>query len=430
VTKTIKVEYMARVEGEASLSLDVEGGELKGLTLDIYEPPRFFQGFLVGRKYDEVPDIVARICGICPAAHELTAIQALETAMGVQVSQQVKDLRRMLALAQDIQSHALHIYMLALPDFLGYESAIAMATDYGEAVQRALRLKKLGNDFTELIGGRAVHPVTAVVGGFTHIPAPAELHAIGQRLEAAMDDAMATAALVGSLTLPDFVRGGIEHVALRHPEQYPVNEGRMISNLGLDIGPAEYRAHIREWQFPPSHALWSTIIGRSCFTVGPLARLNLNLDRLSPKAREALELTGHQFPDYNPFASIVARAVELVQFIDDSLALIRRYEGRPEEVVHQVRAGTGAAFSEAPRGILYHSYTVNAQGIVEAADIVSPTAHNAHSMEHDLREYAPTILHLPEPEIALKCEMMIRNYDPCFSCSAHFLKLKLNRSGS
>lgn len=419
---------MARVEGEASLSLDVEDGQFKGMTLDIYEPPRFFQGFLIGRKFDEVPDIVARICGICPAAHELTAIAALESAMGIQVSQEVKDLRRMLALAQDIQSHALHIYMLALPDFLGYESALAMAAKHGEEVRRALRLKKLGNDFTELIGGRSVHPVTPVVGGFSHMPTRGELQAMGERLEAALEDAMATARLVAGLKLPEFIRGNVEHVALRHPTDYPVNEGRMISTKGLDISPAEYRQHIREWQLPPSHALWSTIIGRSCFTVGPLARLNLNMDRLSPKAREALALTGHSFPDFNGFASIIARAVELVQFIEDSLTLIRRYAGRPEEIVRQMRAGSGAAFSEAPRGVLYHSYAVNAQGIIEAADIVPPTSHNAHAMEHDLREYAPTILDLPEPEIALKCEMMIRNYDPCFSCSAHFLKLNLRRS--
>jgi coenzyme F420-reducing hydrogenase alpha subunit len=428
VSKTIKVDYMARVEGEASLILEVEGNQLKDLTLDIYEPPRFFQGFLVGRKYDEVPDIVARICGICPAAHELTAIQALEDAMSINVSQQVRDLRRMLALAQDIQSHALHIYMLALPDYLGYESAIAMAADHKEAVQRALRLKKLGNDFTALIGGRAVHPVTAVVGGFTKIPTPEQLADMADRLHAAMDDAEATVELVSTIKIPAYVPANPEHVALRHPIDYPVNEGRLASTRGLDISAREYRSFIQENHVPPSHALHSSIVGRGSFLVGPLARINLNTDRLSNRAKLAAKKTGRRFPDYNPFASIHARAVELVQFIEDAQALIERYEGRPEPVIHQVRAGTGAAFTEAPRGTLYHSYRVDAMGIVEAADIVSPTAHNAFNLENDLKAYAAGLLSLPEPELQLKCEMMVRNYDPCFSCSAHFLKLDVRRS--
>jgi len=428
VTQTIKLDYVARVEGEASVSVNIENGELKDLVLDIFEPPRFFQGFLVGRKFDEVPDIVARICGICPAAHELTAIAALEAAMGIQVSPQVRDLRRLLAMAQDIQSHALHIYMLALPDYLGYESAITMAADHTEAVARALRLKKLGNDFTQLIGGRAVHPVTAVVGGFTAVPTRSDMHLMSARLEAAIDDVMATVQLVSSLPLPAFERAGVEHVSLRHPTDYPVNEGRLVSTQGLDIAADEYRRHIQEAHVPPSHALFSSVVGRGSFLVGPLARLNLNRDRLSPRAATALALTGHAFPDYNPFAGIIARAVELVQFIDDSLSIIERYEGRPEEVFHQVRAGTGAAMSEAPRGTLYHAYRVNAQGLVEEADIVSPTAHNAFNLQQDLRAFVPGLLAGPESELALKCEMMIRNYDPCFSCSAHFLKVDLRRS--
>jgi len=427
VTRTIKVDYMARVEGEASMSMEVEGGQLKALTLDIYEPPRFFQGFLIGRRFDEVPDIVARICGICPAAHEITAIQALEDAMGIQVSLQTKDLRRLLALAQDIQSHALGIYMLALPDYLGYESAIAMAADHKEAVQRALRLKKLGNDFTELIGGRAVHPVTAVVGGFTRIPARAQVEEMARRLEAARDDVMATVELVSQLSLPKFKPDDTEFAALRHPTEYAVNEGRLVSSEGLDISPREYRAHIEEKHVPPSHALFSSIKGRGSFLVGPLARLNLNLDRLCPAARAALKKVGVTFPNQNTFASIAARAVELVQFVEDSLAIIHRYEGRPEAVIHQVRAGTGAALTEAPRGTLYHSYRVDAHGIVEAADIVSPTAHNAYNMENDLKAFVPGLLKRPESEIQLKCEMMVRNYDPCFSCSAHFLKVNVVR---
>ncbi|HWI50725.1 MAG TPA: nickel-dependent hydrogenase large subunit, partial [Symbiobacteriaceae bacterium] len=288
--------------------------------------------------------------------------------------------------------------------------------------------KKLGNDFTALIGGRAVHPVTAVVGGFTRVPTREQMAAMSHRLAAALEDVEATVEVVAGLKLPEFTAAEPEHVALRHPIDYPVNEGRLASTRGLEISAREYRSFIQEQHVPPSHALHSHIMGRGSFLVGPLARLNLNLDRLSYRARHALKKCGRRFPDYNPFASINARAVELVQFVEDSLTLLERYEGRPEPVIHQVRAGSGAAFSEAPRGTLYHSYKVDAMGIIEAADIVSPTAHNAANMEKDLRLFASGLLHLPEEELRLKCEMMIRNYDPCFSCSAHFLKLDVRRS--
>jgi coenzyme F420-reducing hydrogenase alpha subunit len=267
-----------------------------------------------------------------------------------------------------------------------------------------------------------------VVGGFTKIPTPEQLADMADRLHAAMDDAEATVELVSTIKIPAYVPANPEHVALRHPIDYPVNEGRLASTRGLDISAREYRSFIQENHVPPSHALHSSIVGRGSFLVGPLARVNLNTDRLSNRAKLAIKKLGRRFPDYNPFASIHARAVELVQFIEDAQALIERYEGRPEPLIHQVRAGTGAAVTEAPRGTLYHSYRVDAMGIVEAADIVSPTAHNAFNLENDLKAYAAGLLTLPEPELQLKCEMMVRNYDPCFSCSAHFLKLDVRRS--
>ncbi|SMB98877.1 Coenzyme F420-reducing hydrogenase, alpha subunit [Thermanaeromonas toyohensis ToBE] len=423
--QAIHVDYIARVEGEGALKIKVKDNQITELQLRIFEPPRFFQGFLVGRKFDEVPGIVSRICGICPASHQITSIQALEDALGVEPSQQTKDLRLLLALSQWIQSHTLHIYFLALPDFLGYESAIAMAKDHLPAVERALKLKRLGNDLTALVGGREVHPVTPTIGGFTSIPSRKELQAIGERLQEARADALATIDLVTSLKIPAFERD-CEHIALSADDTYAVNSGRLVSTKGLDIPVWQYRNHIKERHIPHSNALHSYVEGRGSFLVGPLARVNLNMDKLSPAARKIAEGTG-VFPTLNPFYSILARAIELLHSIDTCLEVIERLDPQPEDIAYTVQAGQGFAITEAPRGVLYHSYRINDQGLVEEADIVSPTAHNVANMEEDLRAFAPSVLDLPLEEATLKCEMVIRNYDPCISCSVHFLRLEIER---
>ncbi len=428
--KRIHVDYMARVEGEASLNVRVVDGEIKELVLDVFEPPRFFQGFLVGRSYEEVPEIVSRICGICPVSHQLAAIQAIEDAFGIEPSEQTKDLRRLLALSQWIQSHTLHVYFLAAPDFLGYESVLAMAEDYGPVVERALKLKRLGNDLTALIGGREVHPVTAVIKGFTSLPDEGELLAIRERLEEARKDAQATVTLAASLEVPDFERP-CEHIAVRSSEEYAIYDGRVVSTEGLDIAAWDYRNHIRERHVPPAHALHSYVVGRGSFLVGPLARVNLNREQLSDNAKAALEKVrkakGVEFPSFNPFHGAIARAVELVHAVDECIKIIDRLELVEEPISYQIKAGEGFAVTEAPRGLLYHSYRINDQGIIEEADIVSPTAHNVYNMEEDLRAFIPTVLDLPDDEATLKCETVIRNYDPCFSCSAHFLKMRIER---
>lgn len=423
--QAIHVDYIARVEGEGALKIKVKDKQITELQLRIFEPPRFFQGFLVGRKFDEVPGIVSRICGICPASHQITSIQALEDALGVETSQQTKDLRLLLALSQYIQSHTLHIYFLALPDFLGYESAIAMAKDHLPAVERALKLKRLGNDLTALVGGREVHPVTPTIGGFTSVPSRKELQAIGERLQEARADALATIDLVNSLKIPSFERD-CEHVALSADDAYAINSGRLVSTKGLNIPVWQYRNHIKERHIPHSNALHSYVEGRGSFLVGPLARVNLNMDKLSPAARKIAEDTG-VFPTLNPFYSILARAIELLHSIDTCLEIIERLDPQPEDIAYTVQAGQGFAITEAPRGVLYHSYRINDQGLVEEADIVSPTAHNVANMEEDLRAFAPSVLDLPLEEATLKCEMVIRNYDPCISCSVHFLRLEIER---
>lgn len=428
VNRTVKVDYIARVEGEGALDIEVKDGEIERLLLNIFEPPRFFQGFLVGRKYDEVHEIVSRICGICPASHQVTALTAIEDAMGVKVTERTVKLRRLLALAQWIQSHTLHIYMLAAPDFLGVESVIPLASSHPDAVKRALSLKRLGNDLTAAIGGREVHPVTPVVGGFTAMPGRETMLALRERLVKAMDDAFATAELVSTFAAPDFTWDA-EHVSMRGEGEYPVNRGKLISNKGLAVTPKEYRDYIKEKQVAHSNAMHSYVQGRGSFMVGPVPRLNLNLDNLGDPAKRALKLSGVSFPTQNPFHGAAARAVELVQAIDDSVKLIDEidWSGLDERNV-SVNRGQGYAFTEAPRGTLYHSYRLDREGVVEFADIVSPTAHNLNNMEADLRRLVPGLLNLSQDEMTLKCEMAVRNYDPCISCSAHFLKVNVRRS--
>ena len=415
----VKVDYLARVEGEGGIDVRVVDGKVEDIRVNIFEPPRFFQGFLVGRRYDEVPDITARICGICPVSHMMASIQAIEDAFGIAPSQQTKDLRTLLTLSQIIQSHTLHVYMLQLPDYYGYESVIAMAADYGAVVKRALRMKRIANDFTALIGGREIHPVSAVVNGFTRVPTRAELLEMKAKLLSIKDDAVETVKLVSLLKLPEF-NPDTEHVALYDPEEYPFNGRRLRSTKGLDIDIGEYRQYVKEKQVPHSNTLHSYIEGRGTFLVGPLARLNLNHENLSPDAREALQVSGLELPCFNPFAGVVARAIEIVHAIDESVRVIDGLNPRPERVPSVVpKAGAGCGVSEAPRGTLYHWYRFDSEGMVSKADIVPPTAHNLANMERDLWGFVPSVLGLSQEEATLKCEMVIRNYDPCISCSCH-----------
>lgn len=425
-SRTIKVDYLARVEGEAGLNVTLVNGKIESLKLNVFEPPRFFQSFLVGRKYWELPEITARICGICPVSYQMTAIHAIENAFELKISEQTRMLRKLFALSQFIQSHTLHIFMLAAPDFLGYESVISMATDFPDEVKMALKLKRLGNDLTALIGGREVNPVTARVGGFSDLPTKEALRQVAVRLEEALEDGLAAAQLIGKLAVPE-MSWDFTSVALSDSKEYAVNGGRLLSDAGLDIDPALYRQHFKESHLSHSSALHSSL-DESSFLVGPLARVNLNFDRLSAKGKEAARLTGVSFPSKNLFHSVAARAAELVHSIEEAREIIERL-GQPvqENGGYIVRSGCGAAITEAPRGTLSHSYCFNEQGVVEEADIVAPTSRNVNNMEEGLRRFIPEHLHLSDEELTLKCEIFIRNYDPCFSCSVHFLKLQINR---
>lgn len=425
-TRTIAVGAIARVEGEGALRVTVKDGTIQDVQLKIFEPPRFFEAFLQGRHYNEVPDIVARICGICPVAYQMSAVHALEQIFGLRVEGSLRDLRRLLYCGEWIESHALHLYMLQAPDFLGYDSAIAMAKDHAGAVTRGLRLKKAGNAIMTLLGGRSVHPVSVKVGGFSRVPRRHELESLREELLWAREAAVETVRWVASFEFPDFAPDYI-YVALRHPDEYPFNEGQVAASSGVQISVNEFEHHFPEHQVTYSSALHSSFQGSPYF-VGPLARLNLNQDHLTPLASQVFADLRIALPLKNPFHGIIARAVEILYALEESLRLIDRYEPPPAPSLPvTVRAGIGMACTEAPRGILYHRYRVDGDGVILEAKIVPPTSQNQSRIEQDLRLFMPRLLPLSDHEVARECERVIRCYDPCISCATHFLKLEIQR---
>jgi coenzyme F420-reducing hydrogenase alpha subunit len=443
-TRTIKVDYLARVEGEGALYVKVKDGTIEDLKFKIFEPPRFFEAFLRDRNYGEAPDITARICGICPIAYQMSAVHAMEDAFGVTVGGQpqgspLRALRRLIYCGEWIESHVLHIYMLHAPDFLGYEDAIQMAKDHREVVQRGLRLKKIGNEIVTLLGGREIHPINVRVGGFYKVPAKRDLAELSEKLKWAREAALETVRWTATLPFPDFEQD-YQFVALRHPDEYPFNEGRLVSNTGLDIAVREYDEHFVEEHVPYTNALHSMLKARGegdpeggdhqgrPYLVGPLARYNLNFDRLSPLAQEAARAAGLGPTCRNPFRSIIVRSVETLYACDEALRIIDAYE-RPEKpaIEIQPRAGTGYGCTEAPRGILYHRYRLDEQGVILDARIVPPTSQNQKMIEEDLRRFIPPRLDLSHEALTWQCEQAIRNYDPCISCATHFLRFHMER---
>jgi coenzyme F420-reducing hydrogenase alpha subunit len=426
-TRSIKVNYLARVEGEGGLYVRVKGKNVEEVRLNIFEPPRFFEALLRGRDFREAPDITARICGICPVAYQMSACHAMEDALGVTVGGQLRALRRLLYCGEWIESHVLHIYLLHAPDFLGYQDAISIAKDHPAIVQRGLQLKKVGNELMALLGGREIHPINVRVGGFYRVPTKRELAPIAERLKWAREAALETVKWVSTFNFPDFEQD-YEFVALRHPDEYPINEGRLVSNKGLDIHISDYERYFVEEHVAHSNALHSVLLGRGPYFVGPMARYSLNFEKLSPLAQESALSVGLDKKCRNPFKGIVVRAVETVYACDEALRIIDEYEMPDHPAVElEPRAGVGYGCTEAPRGILYHRYALDDTGAILEAKIVPPTSQNQKMVEEDLRRFVGERLDLGEKELTWQCEQAVRNYDPCISCATHFLHLQIDR---
>ncbi|MGO9480935.1 MAG: Ni/Fe hydrogenase subunit alpha [Candidatus Kryptoniota bacterium] len=420
----IKVDYLARVEGEGSLLVKTKNGEVDDIKFKIFEPPRFFEAFLRGRKYSEAPDITARICGICPVAYQMSSVHAMENAFGVKIEGQLRELRRLLYCGEWIESHVLHIYMLHAPDFLGFDDAIQLAKHYPDVVRDALRLKKAGNDLVTVLAGREIHPINVKVGGFYKLPGKNDFAEILENLKWARDAAYKTVLWSATLPFPDF-EYDYEFVALSHPDEYAINEGRIVSSKGLNIGVRDYELMFHETHVPYSNALQSTLKGKGAYLVGPLARYNLNFDKLSPLAKQAAKEAGAEPPIRNQFKSIIARAVETLYACDEAIRVIENYEVPDKAAIdYEVNAGFGFGCTEAPRGILYHRYLIDQDGLIKDAKIVPPTSQNQRMIESDLRNFVTANIQLPKQDLTFKCEQLVRNYDPCISCATHFLKLE------
>ncbi|MAZ66085.1 MAG: Ni/Fe hydrogenase subunit alpha [Kangiellaceae bacterium] len=423
----INVPVMVRVEGEGALEFTARDGKVEQLHLKIFEPPRLFEKFLEGQEYSEVSAIAARVCGICPIAYQMTSTIAIEKVFQVDPGPWVHDMRRVMYAGEWLQSHALHIHLLATPDFLGFDNAINMAEHHPETVKRGMRLQGLGNDLLKLLGGRSVHPIGLRIGGFHRAPAISEINEMVDKLEAALEDCKGLVEWTAQLALPEDEQD-FASVAIYHPKEYGINEGRLISDHGLNLTFEDYPAHFREHQVPHSTAYYSLLDGKSYF-LGPLARVNLNFHQLPEEIRELVADCNKKFPSKNMFDNVLARAIECYYSVWESLRILKQYQlPKSPFVEYTPRAGIGHHCTEAPRGMIYHRFEINDDGRVAAATMIPPTSQNQQRIEDNLKTSVERLgLDHEDDELRKHCEMIIRNYDPCISCSTHFLDLKVHR---
>lgn len=426
-SRVIKVDLLARVEGEGRFKVKLQGGKVVSSEFGIIEPPRYFEALLRGRSFMDAPDITSRICGICPIAYIAGASQAMENALGWKISQRIADLRRLIYCGEWIQSHVLHTHLLHAPDFLGLPDGIALAKSDRNLVENALSAKKAGNRLMEVIGGRSVHPVNTRVGGFYQMPATEAVHALVPDLERGEELSIKALNAFAKLDFPDLEMDYL-FVALRHQTDYPITEGRIASSDGLDADIANFLDHFQEQQVPHSNALHSVAADGRPYLVGPLARFNLNADRLPEDLLALAERAGLSPGCRNPFKSLLVRQVETIFAFREAARLARMYDAPvPAHVEAPLRAGVGHGATEAPRGICYHRYEVDSDGRIQGATIIPPTSQNQRQIELDLIATVERFHDFDDDALQWRCEQAIRNYDPCISCATHFLKLDVER---
>ncbi len=430
INKKISIEHLGRVEGHGGIHVEIENGKITKVNMDIYEGSRFYEELIVGKHYEEVAGIVSRICAICSADHLLASQMATEKAFGVEVSRQTYLLRGLLLHGSMIESHALHVYALALPDLLGFDGVISMAAKYPREVSIALSLKKLGNTIQELIGGRAIHAINPVLGGFGVVPTPQQLRDLKEQLQKGLEDALLTVDLYESLLpLPDFADSPTIYTALEPREPRYSYLGDIIqTSLGDRFPVEDYRKVCHERVVSHSTAKQSLFANKP-FMTGALARLNLNHKHIKGKAREVMERLLPNLPTTNILHNNTAQLIELIHSIERALVLIDYLleEGiRPEPPVKIVpRAGRGVGAIEVPRGTLYHAYEYDENGILIEADVITPTAQNLANAEKDLRTAVENLMNAEEEQLRLSLEMVARAYDPCISCAVHLVDLTI-----
>ncbi len=430
MAKTITLDHITKIEGHASLTVKVEKGRVVKCELGSTEGARFFEGLVVGRPYDDAVEMTMRICGICSVGHYTASLAALEDAMGIRVSEQTQTMREITAIGERIRSHAAHLYFLVLPDYTGFDSALAMVPTRKREIGDALLLMKLGNGIVTAFGGRQMHPMGHRVGGFTHYPDHDQVNALLALLDEAEAPALRALKLFASLPYPSLWVER-EHLSLRQEHGFPLLTGDIIADTGWRITEREYERYFTEYVDRWSTAKFVVKKGKS-FMLGALPRINNNHPRLDPDIHRILTRAGVRFPSKNPFHNNVAQAVELVTWVRRCRALLKKHawgfrdEKMPEKISVTPRAGTGVGVVEVPRGILFHTYTLDEKGCILRANIMTPTCQNLKAMQEDVAAYLQQLLDqsVKRAEIPLEIEKLIRAYDPCFSCSTHFLKVE------
>ena len=428
-TKTIKVDYLARVEGEGALHITTKGNKLQDVKLKIFEPPRFFEAFLQGRHCSEASDITARICGICPVAYQMSAVHALEKAFSVTVPDNIRQWRRLLYCGEWIESHTLHMTMLHAPDFLGFSDAITMAKKHKERVEMGLRIKKSGNSLLKHLGGREIHPINVKLGGFYSLPQPASWRPVLSNLQNALEDAWELFRWISTFHFPD-LEIDYDFISLSHPREYPMNEGGVVSSRGLNISQEDFEEYFEEFQVEHSNALHCRRRGGASYMTGPMARFANCSRQLPDDIRHAAEQEGLSDVCKNPYRSIQLRALEVIFAIGEAIRIIEQQTSISEQPANTVVTpgkAVGCGITEAPRGILFHRYNVNEEGLIDEAKIIPPTSQNQMRIEEDLRIVIEECMDFPVDKLRHRCEQTIRNYDPCISCATHFLDLTVER---
>ena len=425
-TVTIDVKHVTRVEGHGNIAVKVDNGEITRLELQIVESPRFFEAFLRGRRWYEAPHITCRVCGICSVGHTTASVKAVEAATGIQITGQTRLLRRLLLNAEHLQSHVLHLYFLAVPDFFGVGSVIPLASTHPDVVKRALRMKKLANDLCGAVGGRHIHPIAMHAGGFTHVPRVEELVNLKRRL----DDLRQTADLYATLNIPDFTRD-TEYVGLRSTDgEYALYDGHLVSTLQPEpTDYAAYRERVIESVVQHSASKHVRSPKSPTYMVGALARFNLSGDRLHADATKLARSLGLEGIVTNPFHNNTAQLLECIHITEDSIQVIDELLTcglKEEPLVKPSHFGRGVGIAEVPRGILFHEYEINDDGMIAGANLVIPTGQNLANIEADMRDMMPGLLDsgMGKEQITHRLEMLVRAYDPCISCATHFLELE------